>query len=108
METLNFRYFKNTLNIFSEFIPELVFLNAIFGYLCILIIAKWIGWSGEDANCAPSILLGLINMFLFKYTEKEKEEDCEPLMFPGQVSIFRFKHIFAATSTIVLSFRSSD
>jgi V-type H+-transporting ATPase subunit a len=63
----NHRYFKDPVNIFCEFIPEMLFLMSIFGYLIVLILYKWITWTAADANCAPSLLIDLINMFLFNY-----------------------------------------
>lgn len=44
----NMRYFRDRLSIFCEFIPQMIFLNALFGYLCILIIAKWATGSVAD------------------------------------------------------------
>jgi V-type H+-transporting ATPase subunit a len=38
---LNARYFKNKLDIIGEFIPRIIFLWAIFGYLCFMIFFKW-------------------------------------------------------------------
>jgi V-type H+-transporting ATPase subunit a len=54
----NHRYFKDPINIFCEFIPEMIFLMAIFGYLIVLIFYKWIIWNAARANCAPSLLIG--------------------------------------------------
>lgn len=48
--------------IFFEFIPQMLFLLCIFGYLSSMIIHKWLQpW---DVNSPPSLLLMLINMFL--------------------------------------------
>jgi len=38
---MNTLYFKDTLTMYFVFIPEMVFINSIFGYLCILIMTKW-------------------------------------------------------------------
>ncbi|XP_064472298.1 V-type proton ATPase 116 kDa subunit a 1-like isoform X2 [Ornithodoros turicata] len=64
----NHRFFRNTVNIFCEFIPQLIFLCAIFGYLVVTIFVKWTINFGHDTYCAPSLLIMLINMFLFTYT----------------------------------------
>lgn len=34
-------YWKDTLSTVCEFIPQMIFLNFIFGYLCLLIVTKW-------------------------------------------------------------------
>ncbi|XP_014669028.1 PREDICTED: V-type proton ATPase 116 kDa subunit a isoform 1-like [Priapulus caudatus] len=104
LSIFNHRYFKQPLNVFAEFIPQLIFLNGIFGYLCVLIIAKWISWAGDDAACAPSLLLGLINMFLFKYVdEKDSSISCsQKLMFPAQKSLQTALVFLAVISALVL------
>lgn len=63
----NHRYFKNRLNVICEFVPQLIFLMSIFGYLALLIFSKWSNYDATMAACAPSLLITLINMFLFKY-----------------------------------------
>ncbi|KAL4588854.1 hypothetical protein LXL04_001751 [Taraxacum kok-saghyz] len=44
----NALYFGNRLNIWFQFIPQMVFLNGLFGYLSLLIIAKW--YTGSQAD----------------------------------------------------------
>ena len=39
---LNARFFRSAVDTFTIAIPQLVFLSAIFIYLCVLIVAKWI------------------------------------------------------------------
>jgi len=53
------RYFNDTLSIFCEFIPQLIFLLSIFGYLIILIVYKWMAIDATEAACAPSLLIGI-------------------------------------------------
>ena len=91
MSLWNNIYFKNTLNILTEFIPQVIFLCGMFGYLCFLMVIKW--WiyyaTLEPAElpysdkCAPSVLITFINMVLFK-TEKEPEGCETTYMFAGQ------------------------
>jgi len=46
---LNALEYGNYLDIFFEFIPRFVFLEAIFGYLCFMIFYKWCrDWMGQD------------------------------------------------------------
>merc|ERR1712142_339861 len=60
----NCSYFKNSLNIWAEFVPEMIFLNSIFTYLVVTIFAKWIFWPSSESSCAPSLLINLINIFM--------------------------------------------
>ncbi|NXG13946.1 VPP2 ATPase, partial [Grallaria varia] len=61
----NHLHFKKTYNIYLVFIPELLFMMSIFGYLVFMIFFKWLAYSAEDSTSAPSILIQFINMFLF-------------------------------------------
>ncbi|XP_067130606.1 V-type proton ATPase 116 kDa subunit a 1-like [Centruroides vittatus] len=66
----NHCFFRDYLSLFCDFIPQLLFLLSIFGYLVGLIIAKWLTYYGENNyGCAPSLLIMLINMFLFRYPD---------------------------------------
>lgn len=38
----NHLYWRDFLSIIAEFIPQMIFLNSIFGYLCFLIMYKWL------------------------------------------------------------------
>lgn len=77
-------YFNDKVSILCEFVPQIIFLMAIFGYMNLIIIAKWITLDSNDAACAPSILIILINMFLYKYPE----EPCNVApMYYGQQAI---------------------
>lgn len=53
-----FRYFQKPLNIICEFIPQMIFLSAMFGYLVILIFVKWTHYDSTTAGVAPSLLIG--------------------------------------------------
>lgn len=46
----NHRYFKNKLAIFTEFIPQMIFLIFLFWYLTLLMFAKWIKFSAKTGN----------------------------------------------------------
>ncbi|XP_076900406.1 V-type proton ATPase subunit a3-like [Bidens hawaiensis] len=41
-------YFKNPVNVWFQFIPQMIFLNGLFGYLSLLIIVKWVTGSQAD------------------------------------------------------------
>lgn len=44
----NAKFFRNDLNILYQFIPQMIFLNSLFGYLSLLIIVKWCTGSQAD------------------------------------------------------------
>merc|ERR1712241_815468 len=100
----NATYFKKPLNIFAEFIPQIIFLSCMFGYLSLLMWMKWTmyfatGDPDEFASserCAPSILITFINMVLFK--ENEAETGCEAYMYGGQKWIQRLLVVVAVTT----------
>ncbi|CAD5116185.1 unnamed protein product [Dimorphilus gyrociliatus] len=63
----NYKHKKRYLDIFCVFIPEIIFMVSMFGYLVMIIFVKWVKFGPTDPNCAPSLLIGLINMFMMKY-----------------------------------------
>ncbi|XP_021586810.2 V-type proton ATPase 116 kDa subunit a 4 [Ictidomys tridecemlineatus] len=69
LSLFNHIYFKNTLNIILQFIPELIFILCLFGYLLFMIIFKWCQYDAHVSQHAPSILIHFINMFLFDYDD---------------------------------------
>ncbi|KAL3515125.1 hypothetical protein ACH5RR_022027 [Cinchona calisaya] len=44
----NAKFFRNSINVWCQFIPEIIFLNGLFGYLSVLIIMKW--WTGSQVD----------------------------------------------------------
>lgn len=83
LSTNNHRYFNKPLNIWAEFIPQVIFLTFLFGYLCLIIFIKWIIFDATTAGCAPSLLITLINMCLMKGAEPASP-GCEEWMYSGQ------------------------
>jgi V-type H+-transporting ATPase subunit a len=77
LSILNHRFNADVISIVCEFIPQMIFLLAIFGYLIILIFYKWIVYDASHAACAPSLLIQLINMFLLNYPK----EPCSVVTF---------------------------
>uniref|UniRef100_A0A0N4Z7T0 V-type proton ATPase subunit a n=1 Tax=Parastrongyloides trichosuri TaxID=131310 RepID=A0A0N4Z7T0_PARTI len=67
---------KSAIDICTNFIPQMLFLSSIFVYLCLQILFKWLyysvhpdvifGYYYPGTHCAPSLLIGLINMVMLK------------------------------------------
>jgi len=70
----NHIHFKRYIDIYANFIPQIIFLESIFGYLVVCIIYKWtVDWS-KSATVPPSLLNMLIAMFLSPGTVKQEEQ----------------------------------
>jgi V-type H+-transporting ATPase subunit a len=58
----NANYFNKKIDLIFEFIPQLIFLVSLFGYMDFLIIYKWlVPWKLYEPN-APSIITTMINL----------------------------------------------
>ncbi|CAH1399709.1 unnamed protein product [Nezara viridula] len=93
--------------ILLEFLPQLVFLLALFFYLVLLMFLKFFLYSGENdqtnplhgIHCAPQILIMFINMVLVKPPTVPGADDnnggdksnntlvCDPFMYSGQDAV---------------------
>uniref|UniRef100_A0A8C9FJY3 V-type proton ATPase subunit a n=1 Tax=Pavo cristatus TaxID=9049 RepID=A0A8C9FJY3_PAVCR len=93
----NHLHFKKKYNIYLVFLPELLFMMCIFGYLVFMIFFKWLAYSAEDSTTAPSILIQFINMFLFPGGEADA-------FYTGQVGLQRFLLSVAFLSVPVMLF----
>uniref|UniRef100_A0A2K5Y7X7 V-type proton ATPase subunit a n=1 Tax=Mandrillus leucophaeus TaxID=9568 RepID=A0A2K5Y7X7_MANLE len=83
-------YFKKPLNIYFGFIPEIIFMTSLFGYLVILIFYKWTAYDAHTSENAPSLLIHFINMFLFSYPESGYS-----MLYSGQKGIQCFLVVVA-------------
>lgn len=55
--SISHRHFNHRHAIYLEFLPQMIFLLAIFFYLIILIFYKWTHFDGRRATEAPSLLI---------------------------------------------------
>jgi len=61
---LNAIYFKDRPKLLNEFLPQLILLLSIFGYMDLLIIIKWNTNYTGATDQAPSIIVTIVNFFL--------------------------------------------
>jgi len=88
LSLVNYRHFGSTLDIYANFIPSMIFLLSIFGYLVICIIYKWsVDWYARG-EAPPSLLNMLIYMFLSPST-------LEDPLYPGQRPVQNFLLLLA-------------
>ncbi|ELW68822.1 V-type proton ATPase 116 kDa subunit a isoform 4 [Tupaia chinensis] len=69
LSLFNHVHFRKPLNIILQFIPEMIFILCLFGYLVFMIIFKWCQFDVHVSQHAPSILIHFINMFMFNYND---------------------------------------
>ncbi|KAI1727422.1 v-type ATPase subunit family domain-containing protein [Ditylenchus destructor] len=109
LSLLNYIHVGSKIDIFFVFVPQVLFLGLIFIYLCVQVVLKWVyfwvapkyifGQYYPGSHCAPSLLIGLISMFMFKSREpgmahqndrKEWEENDQcflQLWYPNQDTV---------------------
>ena len=66
MKGFNAIYFKRPLDFIFEFIPQILMILALFGFMDVLIILKWLtNWDNvADGKSVPAIISTMIIMFL--------------------------------------------
>lgn len=86
MSLFNHLYFRDTLSIVCEFIPQMIFLNSLFGYLCLLIIGKWASGSIAD----------LYHVMIYMFLSPGSVPEGDPgYMFAGQGGLQAFLVLIA-------------
>lgn len=79
LKAFNAAYFNDYLTLFFEFLPQLLFLVALVGYMDFLILYKWLlPYHGEERS---SIISSIIGMVMMKKVEPKDQ------FFSGQHSV---------------------
>ncbi|XP_018600688.1 V-type proton ATPase 116 kDa subunit a-like isoform X1 [Scleropages formosus] len=91
----NYLHFRQRFGLYLLFLPELLFLLCLFGYLVFMVVYKWLAFSSRHSALAPSILVHFINMFLMQGEALES-------LYPGQMGLQVFLLVVAFLSVPVL------
>ncbi|KAG0274443.1 H(+)-transporting V0 sector ATPase subunit a [Linnemannia exigua] len=82
----NAKFYRKPIDIIGGFIPQMLFMQSLFGYLAVMILYKWtVNWFETDAaghvirNSPPSLLNTMIYMFLSPGSVAEADK-----LYPGQ------------------------
>ncbi|KAK3818950.1 MAG: V-type ATPase, V0 complex, 116kDa subunit family [Benniella sp.] len=85
----NAKFYRKPIDIIGGFIPQMLLMQSLFGYLVVMIIYKWsVDWYEKDAaghtirNSPPSLLNTMIYMFLSPGSVNESEK-----LYSGQAFI---------------------
>ena len=70
-------YFRKPYNLWFEFVPQILFMCSLFGYLCVLVVIKW--FKVFDDSPPPGLLNVFLQMFL-----SPMNFDTETALYPGQ------------------------
>lgn len=102
VSVVNHNHFRNRASIFLEFLPQVLFLVLLFGYLVFMMFWKWITFGPKfeqpfTPGCAPSVLVYFINMVMFGSTEPL--DGCEEFMYAGQKIL---QTIFVVTAVLCI------
>lgn len=64
LKGMNAIHHRSSIDFIFEFIPQILFLLALFGYMNLMIILKWLtDWTGRE-SLAPGVITQMINNVL--------------------------------------------
>ncbi|OIV97608.1 hypothetical protein TanjilG_12365 [Lupinus angustifolius] len=85
----NAKYFENNINIRHQFVPQMIFLNSLFGYLSLLIIVKWCTGSKADLYHRHQG-----QSYSLLYSAEEDPHEPESQSIPLDHEDFEFSEVF--------------
>jgi len=76
MKAFNSVHFRKPLDFLFEFLPQIILLSVLFGWMNLLIIVKWLTpWPTDASEKAPGIITIMIQMFLgFGKVDEDKDQ----------------------------------
>jgi len=74
LSAFNAVHFKKPYNLYFEFLPQVLFMGLLFGYMCVLILIKWLKDWDLGNKSAPYLLTTMINIFLSPTTIEAEDE----------------------------------
>lgn len=98
MNLINYKHFNKMVDVFLEFLPRILFLVLLFGYLVFLMFFKWVKYSAQaddvtlQPTCAPSVLILFIEMMMMTPEPTPDPTDPNPspciyTMYEGEKTI---------------------
>ena len=100
LKGLNGLFFRDYIDFLFEFIPQLIFMCLLFGYMIIMIYIKWgTDWS-EDPSKAPSIISQLLMIFL-NMGSTGPENNKTPLFHKDDYSYQEKFQFYALTISVI-------
>jgi V-type H+-transporting ATPase subunit a len=94
-------YFGDTSGIFLEFVPQILFMLCLFGYMIFLILFKWsVDWSNPaETRSPPNLIQTMMNMVLKPGQVAPKE-----MLFAGQDTLQAVLVLIAVISVPIMLF----
>lgn len=81
LSAFNAVHFQKPYNLYFEFVPQLTFMVSLFGYMCVLILIKWLKDWDLGKKSAPYLLTTMINIFLSPTTIEDEDKLYDSQMY---------------------------
>lgn len=104
LQIVNHIHLKRKWYIITDFIPQIIFITSLFGYMLFMIFFKWFMYSAKNdgnvelgTSCAPSVLIYFIDMMLLR--PSDPQENCsQAYMFAFQSNL----HLILITVALLM------
>lgn len=100
LSLFNKLYFRDFAGVFLEFIPQLIFMLSLFGYMVLLIILKWCtDFSVAGSRQPPNLIQTMMGLLL-----KPGVVEADLQLYPGQSAVQSVLLYLALLSVPVMLF----